>query len=116
MKAWRVVNEGAERGDFDMLVKWDELREEMKEGGIFSGFQEGVIRFPPTFKVQKGTIGPFYLHKRLIFLLFFLLCCNDAFPIPFSSLSLSSFLSLLELPLIAIEFYFTLPLLCMLLF
>ena len=113
-----------------MLVKWDELREEMKDGGIFSGFQEGIIRFPPTFKVQKGIIGPFYLHKRLLLVVggfyveifsFIFWVSNHFFTfspsfLPSSFPLLFFFLFFSGLPLIVTEFYFILLLLFMLLF
>jgi len=44
-----MVNEEA----WDDLWAADELQNEMKEGKVFFGFEEGLYHFPPTFKVQR---------------------------------------------------------------
>ncbi|XP_042437362.1 type II inositol polyphosphate 5-phosphatase 15-like isoform X1 [Zingiber officinale] len=38
---------------FDLLLGNDQLQVEMKAGRVFQGFQEGKIKFPPTYKFEK---------------------------------------------------------------
>ncbi|KAM0892034.1 hypothetical protein ACQ4PT_026013 [Festuca glaucescens] len=42
---------------FDWLREKDQLRAEMKAGKVFQGMREGLIKFPPTYKFQKGAPG-----------------------------------------------------------
>ncbi|XP_057781265.1 type I inositol polyphosphate 5-phosphatase 12-like isoform X2 [Salvia miltiorrhiza] len=42
---------------FDWLREKDQLRAEMKAGRVFQGFREALIRFPPTYKFEKGKPG-----------------------------------------------------------
>jgi len=39
----------------DTLIKFDQLIKEKEAGRIFQGFQEGVLKFPPTYKFIPGT-------------------------------------------------------------
>uniref|UniRef100_A0A0D9WC09 Inositol polyphosphate-related phosphatase domain-containing protein n=1 Tax=Leersia perrieri TaxID=77586 RepID=A0A0D9WC09_9ORYZ len=39
-----------ERNDWQALLEKDQLRMEQKEGRVFGGWEEGRIRFPPTYK------------------------------------------------------------------
>ncbi|KAI3470298.1 hypothetical protein Pfo_026961 [Paulownia fortunei] len=42
---------------FDWLRDKDQLRAEMKAGKVFQGMREALIRFPPTYKFEKGKPG-----------------------------------------------------------
>ncbi|KAL7145675.1 hypothetical protein ABFS83_07G102600 [Erythranthe nasuta] len=42
---------------FDWLREKDQLRNEMKAGKVFQGMREALIRFPPTYKFEKGKPG-----------------------------------------------------------
>lgn len=42
---------------FDWLREKDQLREEMKNGRVFQGMREGLIRFPPTYKFDRHKPG-----------------------------------------------------------
>ncbi|GAA0145330.1 phosphatase [Lithospermum erythrorhizon] len=42
---------------FDWLRERDQLRAEMKAGKVFQGMREAIIRFPPTYKFEKGKPG-----------------------------------------------------------
>ncbi|CAN4095624.1 unnamed protein product [Withania somnifera] len=42
---------------FEWLREKDQLRAEMKAGKVFQGMREAVIRFPPTYKFEKGKPG-----------------------------------------------------------
>lgn len=42
---------------FDWLREKDQLRAEMKAGKVFQGMHEALIRFPPTYKFEKGKPG-----------------------------------------------------------
>ncbi|KAL2506154.1 Endonuclease/exonuclease/phosphatase family protein [Abeliophyllum distichum] len=42
---------------FDWLREKDQLRAEMKVGKVFQGMREALIRFPPTYKFEKGKPG-----------------------------------------------------------
>ncbi|KAL6548676.1 hypothetical protein OROGR_008442 [Orobanche gracilis] len=42
---------------FDWLREKDQLRAEMKAGKVFQGMREAFIRFPPTYKFEKGKPG-----------------------------------------------------------
>jgi hypothetical protein len=39
-----------ERGDWRALLERDQLRAERRAGRVFAGWEEGRIRFPPTYK------------------------------------------------------------------
>ncbi|XP_052172743.1 type I inositol polyphosphate 5-phosphatase 13-like isoform X3 [Diospyros lotus] len=42
---------------FDWLREKDQLRAEMKAGKVFQGMHEALIRFPPTYKFERGKAG-----------------------------------------------------------
>ncbi|KAL3506953.1 hypothetical protein ACH5RR_032335 [Cinchona calisaya] len=42
---------------FDWLRQNDQLRAEMKAGKVFQGMREALIRFPPTYKFERGKPG-----------------------------------------------------------
>ncbi|XP_055820061.1 type I inositol polyphosphate 5-phosphatase 12-like [Solanum dulcamara] len=42
---------------FDWLREKDQLRAEMKTGKVFQGMREAIIRFPPTYKFERGKPG-----------------------------------------------------------
>uniref|UniRef100_A0A5B7APF2 Putative type I inositol 1,4,5-trisphosphate 5-phosphatase 12-like n=1 Tax=Davidia involucrata TaxID=16924 RepID=A0A5B7APF2_DAVIN len=42
---------------FDWLREKDQLRAEMKAGKVFQGMREALIKFPPTYKFEKGKVG-----------------------------------------------------------
>ncbi|KAG5419512.1 INP53 [Candida metapsilosis] len=44
-----------EHGAFDELAKKDQLKLEMRDKGAFSEFNEGAVKFYPTYKFDKGT-------------------------------------------------------------
>ncbi|KAJ8527590.1 hypothetical protein K7X08_015041 [Anisodus acutangulus] len=51
---------------FDWLRERDQLRAEMKVGTVFQGMRETIIRFPPTYKFERGKPGlggEAYLYK-----------------------------------------------------
>lgn len=39
-----------EKQDWRALQEFDQLRKELEQGGIFQGWKEGNIEFPPTYK------------------------------------------------------------------
>ncbi|KAH6786163.1 Endonuclease/exonuclease/phosphatase family protein [Perilla frutescens var. hirtella] len=42
---------------FDWLREKDQLRAEMKSGKVFQGMREALVRFPPTYKFERGKPG-----------------------------------------------------------
>ncbi|CAA2992659.1 type I inositol polyphosphate 5-phosphatase 12-like [Olea europaea subsp. europaea] len=42
---------------FDWLREKDQLRAEMKAGRVFQGMREALIKFPPTYKFERGKPG-----------------------------------------------------------
>ncbi|KAL8487247.1 hypothetical protein ACS0TY_023792 [Phlomoides rotata] len=42
---------------FDWLREKDQLRAEMKAGKVFQGMREALIRYPPTYKFERGKAG-----------------------------------------------------------
>ena len=49
-------------GDVAELVANDQLVQERSAGRVFYGFQEGVVNWPPTYRMLKGEPG--YSNKR----------------------------------------------------
>ena len=49
------VKESLENDKMDELLLKDQLRLERNEIKVFSGFQEGLIKFKPTYKYDPGT-------------------------------------------------------------
>lgn len=45
------------RKHLDTLLRKDQLRGEMKAGHVFQGMREANIKFPPTYKFDRGQIG-----------------------------------------------------------
>lgn len=45
----------ADKAQYKMLLKNDQLIQQKKEKKCFKGFQEGVINFKPTYKYDPGT-------------------------------------------------------------
>ncbi|XP_077234588.1 DNAse I-like superfamily protein [Tasmannia lanceolata] len=44
-----------ESRDWNILLKNDQLRVELSEGGVFEGWQEGIIEFAPTYKYYPNS-------------------------------------------------------------
>ncbi|KAI3406570.2 INP53 [Candida oxycetoniae] len=44
-----------EEGAIDEMMQSDQLKEELKSKGAFGEFSEGVVKFMPTYKFDKGT-------------------------------------------------------------
>ncbi|WCJ21822.1 Type I inositol polyphosphate 5-phosphatase 12 [Euphorbia peplus] len=42
---------------FDWLREKDQLREEMRQGKVFQGMREAIIKFPPTYKFERNQPG-----------------------------------------------------------
>lgn len=51
----RDIEQLVSKRDYNALLFWDQLRNEIKEESLFVGFQEGAINFPPTYKYDIGT-------------------------------------------------------------
>lgn len=45
------------RKHFDTLLRKDQLRGEMKAGHVFQGMREANIKFPPSYKFDRGKVG-----------------------------------------------------------
>lgn len=41
--------------DWRGLQEFDQLRREQEEGGVFQGWREGNIEFPPTYKYSSSN-------------------------------------------------------------
>lgn len=50
-----ACRELVENGAFDELIAVDQLNHEFVQKGAFHGFKEGVVKFYPTYKFDKGT-------------------------------------------------------------
>ncbi|XP_033106034.1 inositol polyphosphate 5-phosphatase OCRL-like [Anneissia japonica] len=44
-----------QKGDYDILLQNDQLNHQRKQKKVFTGFNEGHIKFPPTYKYDTGT-------------------------------------------------------------
>ncbi|XP_057864591.2 uncharacterized protein LOC131072442 isoform X2 [Cryptomeria japonica] len=51
-------------GGYRELLQYDELRREKASSRVLHGFKEGVIQFPPTYKMQRDSIQ-MYDQKRM---------------------------------------------------
>lgn len=49
------IFERISKGEWDVLRLKDQLLIEKTRNNIFSGFEEGILNFPPTYKYQPGT-------------------------------------------------------------
>lgn len=49
------VRKKISKGEWDALVKFDQLRKQMSLGNCFIGFQEGSLAFAPTYKYDPNT-------------------------------------------------------------
>ncbi|CAL9078359.1 unnamed protein product [Musa textilis] len=49
------TNELLKKQDWQGLVEKDQLRVQQKAGGVFAGWEEGRIRFPPTYKYISNS-------------------------------------------------------------
>lgn len=45
----------SQKGQLETLRRNDQLNIERAEGRVFQGWEEGLLRFPPTYKYQSGT-------------------------------------------------------------
>lgn len=55
------IEQQIKKGNLNMLMEQDQLREVMRNGKAFSEFTENAPHFPPTFKYEVGTSE--YDHK-----------------------------------------------------
>ena len=55
-----MVYERISAQDWNFLLSHDQLLLEKSSGRAFSGYREGRIMFPPTYKYQQGT----HLYER----------------------------------------------------
>lgn len=62
---WSYVLGLVAKRRYEELAKLDELIHEMAEERVFAGFAEGPIRFPPTFKVNRGKSYASYQTLRV---------------------------------------------------
>nr|GMD21813.1 type IV inositol polyphosphate 5-phosphatase 9 [Ipomoea batatas] len=46
-----------DKGDFNSLLEYDQLRSEMLDGQVFKGWHEGIIKFAPTYKYYPNSDG-----------------------------------------------------------
>nr|GLL32823.1 type IV inositol polyphosphate 5-phosphatase 9 isoform X2 [Ipomoea trifida] len=46
-----------DKGDFNALLEYDQLRSEMLDGQVFKGWHEGIIKFAPTYKYYPNSDG-----------------------------------------------------------
>ena len=50
-----LVRTLADKGQYDVLLVNDQLIQQMNERKCFEGFQEGVIKFKPTYRYDPKT-------------------------------------------------------------
>ncbi|KAM6568069.1 hypothetical protein CsatB_016054 [Cannabis sativa] len=53
-----------EKREWDILLKNDQLKVEMNEGHIFEGWNEGEIKFAPTYKYNSNSQSYFGTHNH----------------------------------------------------
>lgn len=62
---FKHVERLVEQRSWSELIATDQLGLAMKEGKVLGGFQALIPNFPPTFKVDRGVVGPKYQEKRI---------------------------------------------------
>ncbi len=63
---WEEVNRLVKAKKWSKILEFDQLKTGMATGEVFADFQEHVISFAPTFKVEKGKPGAgHYMKKRV---------------------------------------------------
>jgi len=62
----KVEDERKARSIRTSLLRHDQLLRTISEGRAFTDFAEGEIKFPPTFKFDKGTLDYDTSHKQRI--------------------------------------------------
>ena len=53
-----------ERGMLDVMRANDQLQIERSAGRAFAGWSEGALAFPPTYKVDRGTVDTYDTSKK----------------------------------------------------
>ncbi|CAI2171072.1 6274_t:CDS:2, partial [Funneliformis geosporum] len=48
-----------------LILPFDQLNIERKNGRVFNGFQEGDVKFSPTYKYNVDTVDSFNISKRI---------------------------------------------------
>jgi len=61
-----LLDENEARSVRTSLLRHDQLLRTISEGRAFTGFAEGEIKFPPTFKFDKGAAEYDTSHKQRI--------------------------------------------------
>eukprot|EP00299_Pterocystis_sp_00344_P018146 c9064_g1_i3.p1 GENE.c9064_g1_i3~~c9064_g1_i3.p1 ORF type:complete len:397 (+),score=79.35 c9064_g1_i3:84-1274(+) len=59
----QLVAQMIKNGEYEKLVRSDQLKREMAANRALVGFQETKINFPPTFKVVRGSIQEYANHR-----------------------------------------------------
>ena len=62
---WDEVHTMVHRSQFAELAEQDQLRLAQADGSCLALFREGPLDFMPTFKVERGQVGPVYLKQRI---------------------------------------------------
>jgi len=60
----RAVDVLLERGMLDVMRANDQLQIERSAGRAFAGWSEGTLAFPPTYKVDRGTVDTYDTSKK----------------------------------------------------
>eukprot|EP00123_Amoebidium_parasiticum_P001424 comp12504_c0_seq2/m.7470 comp12504_c0_seq2/g.7470 ORF comp12504_c0_seq2/g.7470 comp12504_c0_seq2/m.7470 type:complete len:595 (-) comp12504_c0_seq2:94-1878(-) len=61
---WISVKGMVDRKEYQELAQNDELQSMVQKNIVLTGFKEGPVTFPPTFKVERRK-GIFYLNQRI---------------------------------------------------
>jgi phosphatidylinositol-bisphosphatase len=51
--------------EYQSVIEFDQLNSEKRKNEVFNGFQEGEIKFPPTYKYYVGSTKSFNHSKRI---------------------------------------------------